>query len=48
MNKAWQFRKQIESEIRKIPKKNRMKFQVDYLKLIQKAQKDDYENYNLE
>lgn len=48
MNQYYSLRKQIEREISKIPKKNRIKFQADYLKLIQLAQKDNYENYNLE
>lgn len=48
MNPAWKLRKEIEIEIKKIPKKNRVKFQADYIKLIQLAQKDNYENYDLE
>lgn len=47
-NYIYLFRKQIQSEINKIPKKNYLKFQADYIKLIQLAQKDNYENFNLE
>ena len=47
MNRYFSLRQQIDREISKIPKKNRPKFQADYLKLIQLAQKENYENYNL-
>ena len=39
-----EFRKSIES----IPKKNRQKFFVDLLKLIEFAHEGDYENFDLE
>lgn len=48
MNPVWKLRKEIETEIKKIPKENRVKFQADYIKLIQLAQREDYENFNLE
>lgn len=38
----------LSDKINSIPKKNKQKFAVDLLKLIEYAQKDDYENYNLE
>lgn len=47
MNRYYSLRQQIDREIAKIPKKNRPKFQADYLKLIQLAQKENYENFNL-
>lgn len=47
MFKLFQYRQQIQNEINKIPRKNRIKFQADYIKLIQLAQKEDYENFNL-
>lgn len=47
LNSLYNTRQQIAFEIRKIPKKNRKKFFVDYLKLIQLAQKDNYENYEI-
>lgn len=40
-------KKQLQDSIKKIPKKNKQKFFVDFLKLIEYAQKDNYENYNL-
>lgn len=46
MNKYYSLRKQIDKEISKIPKKNRGKFMADYIKLIQLAQKDNYENFD--
>lgn len=48
MNPLFNLKKQIQIEISKIPKKNRAKFQCDYIKLIELAQKDNYENFNLE
>lgn len=48
MNKYYHYRQLVNSEIQKIPKKNKHKFAVDYLHLIQLAQKDDYENFKLE
>ena len=47
MNRYYSLRQQIDREISKIPNKNRPKFQADYLKLIQLAQKENYENFNL-
>lgn len=40
--------RQFRQELQKIPKKNKHKFAVDLLKLVQYAQKEDYENFNLE
>ena len=41
-------RSEISALIRKIPKKNREKFFVDFLTLCRVAQGDDYENFNFE
>ena len=38
----------FQQELKKIPKENKSKFFNDLMKLIQYAQKDNYENYNLE
>ena len=46
MNEYYLFTRQINDEIKKIPKKNRFKFQNDYIKLIKLAQKDNYEDFN--
>lgn len=35
-------------EFKKIPEKNRVKFSTDIIKLVLKAQEDDYENFNIE
>ena len=35
----------FQRRINAIPKKNRIKFQADLLKLIELAQKDNYENF---
>lgn len=40
--------KELKNKINSIPKKNKQKFAVDLLKLIEYAQKDDYENFNLD
>lgn len=47
MNPLYNLKQDIQHRINRIPKKNRIKFQCDLLKLIELAQKDDYENYNL-
>lgn len=39
-------KKEFSSQLKKIPKKNKEKFFNDLLKLVQYAQKDDYENFN--
>lgn len=36
----------IKDSIKKIPKKNKLKFAVDLLKLIDYAQKDNYDNFD--
>lgn len=41
-------RQDFQRRIKSIPKKNRIKFQADLLKLIEYAQKDNYENFNLD
>ena len=46
MNNYFILRRQIEDRINKIPKKNKSKFQSDYIKLIELAQRDDYEDFN--
>lgn len=40
--------REFKDQIKKIPKKNKQKFSVDLIKLVQHAQKDDYENFNFE
>lgn len=35
-------RQQLRDSLAKIPKKNREKFMLEYMQLIEKAQKDDY------
>lgn len=45
-NDLFILRSNINAQISRIPKKNKKKFQDDYLKLIRLAQKDDYENFN--
>lgn len=40
--------RQLSDKIKSIPKKNKKKFAVDLIKLIEYAQKDDYDNFNLE
>lgn len=40
--------KQLKDSIKRIPKKNKQKFAVDLIKLIDFAQKDDYENFIFE
>lgn len=35
-------RQQLRDSIAKIPKKNRGKFMIEYMQLIEKAQNDDY------
>lgn len=47
MNQYFQTKQQITKELRKIPKKNKAKFFVDYLKLIQYAQQENYENFEI-
>lgn len=47
MNSYYRYTQVIKNEIKKIPKKNKAKFSIDYLKLIKLAQKDDYENFEL-
>ena len=47
MNNYYQLRRRIDDKINKIPKRNKLKFHSDYLKLIELAQKDDYENFEL-
>lgn len=46
-NNPYQTKQQIIQELHKIPKKNKSKFFVDYLKLIQYAQQEDYENIKI-
>lgn len=36
----------MQEQLRSIPKKNRHKFNVDLLRLIQYAQKDNYDNFD--
>lgn len=48
MNLMFKTRQEINQQIKKIPKKNRSKFYVDYIKLIHLAQQEDYENFNLD
>lgn len=38
--------KQLRDSINKIPKKNKQKFAVDLIKLIEYAQKDNYDNFD--
>lgn len=45
MNRYYQLSQKIKAEINKIPKKNRIKFQNDYIKLIKLAQQDNYEDF---
>lgn len=40
--------KRVKASIKSIPKKNKQKFAVDLLKLIEKAHEADYENFNFE
>lgn len=47
LNNLYHTKQQITLELRKIPKKNKPKFFVDYLKLIQYAQQEDYENFEI-
>lgn len=47
MNILFKTKLDLQQRINKIPKKNRIKFQADLLKLIELAQKDNYENFNL-
>ena len=46
-NNPYHTKQQIIQELRKIPKKNKSKFFVDYLKLIQYAQQEDYDSFIL-
>lgn len=39
-------RRELDFQLKQIPKKNKAKFQVDLYKLIQEAQGSDYENFN--
>ena len=48
MNIFFHQKQEFEQKIRQIPKKNRIKFQADLLKLIEYAQKDNYENFNID
>lgn len=38
----------VRDKINSIPKKNKQKFSVDLLKLIEKAHEGDYENFNFD
>lgn len=40
--------KRVKHSIKTIPKKNKHKFAVDLLKLIEKAHEGNYENFNFE
>ena len=46
-NEKYQLQKYLEQEISKIPKKNKHKFSTDLLKLIQLAQKGNYDQFEL-
>lgn len=48
MNNYYMIRQKLQDEIRKIPKKNRSKFNSDYYKLIQLAQREDYEDIEID
>ena len=41
----WQSRQEINNRIRTIPKKNKEKFQLDLLYLIELAHEDDYGDF---
>lgn len=41
----WLARQEINNRIRTIPKKNKEKFQLDLLYLIELAHEDDYEDF---
>lgn len=43
-----QAKKELQNNIKHIPKKNRFKFYCDLLKLIEHAKKENYENYYFE
>lgn len=47
MNIYFQYRKEIQKKINSIPKKNRVKFQADLLKLIEIAHEEDYEDFEI-
>ena len=47
MNMYFKTKREFQQKINSIPKKNRIKFQADLLKLIELAGKEDYENFNL-
>lgn len=38
--------KELTKRIKSIPKKNKQKFSVDLLKLIEYAHQEDYDNFN--
>lgn len=47
MNNYYMARQMLQDEIRRIPKKNRSKFNSDYYKLVQLAQREDYEDIEI-
>lgn len=44
----YEAQKFVRKQIKSIPKKNKEKFSVDLLKLIEIAHEDDYENFYFE
>lgn len=44
-NSMFLLKKQLEQNIKSIPLKNKQKFGVDLLKLIDKAHEEDYESF---
>lgn len=47
MNLLFHRKQEFEKRISTIPKKNKLKFQADLLKLIELAHMENYENYNI-
>lgn len=47
VNDLYCLRYQISQSLRTIPKKNKSKFAMDLLTLIEKAHKEDYESFEL-
>ena len=46
MNKLFQAQQDLKRELKKIPKENKLKFSCDLYKLVQIAQKDNYDNFD--